>query len=59
DGRPFLLGDDFSGVDILMSTVLDWARRYGLDAPDPFLAYQDRLAARPGYAAARLANQSP
>jgi glutathione S-transferase len=59
DGRPFLLGDDFSGVDILMMTVLDWAVRYDLPLPAPFITYQSRIAARPGYAAALRANQAP
>lgn len=59
DGRPFLIGDAFSGVDILMSTIIDWALRYGLAIPAPFLAYQDRVATRPSHAAARRANQSP
>jgi glutathione S-transferase len=59
DGRGYLLGDDFSGVDILMTTCLDWARRYEQPLPDVFLAYRERVVARPGYAAARAANQSP
>jgi glutathione S-transferase len=59
DGRPFLLSEDFSGVDILMMTVLDWAVRYGLALPAPFIAYQSRIAARPGYVAALQANQAP
>ena len=59
DGQAFLLGDNFSGVDILMMTVLDWAVRYGLSLPAPFVAYQSRIAARPGYAAALRANQAP
>ncbi|MCG8547234.1 MAG: glutathione S-transferase family protein [Alphaproteobacteria bacterium] len=59
DGRRFLLGDDFSGADILMTTCLDWARRYRLDVPDPFLAYRERAATRPSYAAAIEANTPP
>ena len=59
DGRRFLLGENFNGVDILMTSCLDWARRYGLDVPGPFLAYRERVAARPGYAAAIEANTPP
>jgi hypothetical protein len=42
-----------------MSTIIDWALRYGLAVPTPFLAYQDRVSARPSHAAAGRANQSP
>ena len=59
DDRACLLGDNFSGVDILMMTVLDWAVRYDLPLPDAYASYRERIAARPGYAAARHANQSP
>ncbi|MGI9382210.1 MAG: glutathione S-transferase family protein, partial [Methyloligellaceae bacterium] len=59
DGRAYLLGRDFSGADILMTTCLDWATRYGQTVPAPFQAYRERVAARPGYAAARIANESP
>ena len=56
--RPYLLGDTFSGVDILMTTTLDWAIKYNQTLPDVFTAYLDRLTARPGYAAALDANHA-
>ena len=59
DGDPYLLGEEFSGVDILLTTVLDWALRYEQPLPDPFLAYRARIAERPSYAAALLANSLP
>lgn len=59
DGRTCLLGDAFSGVDILLTTVLDWALRYDQPLPDAFLAYRARIAERPSYAAALLANSLP
>jgi glutathione S-transferase len=56
--RPYLLGETFSGVDILMTTTLDWAIKYNQPLPDLFTAYLDRLTARPGYAAALDANHA-
>jgi len=56
DGRPFLLGDDFSGADILMTTCLDWATRYGLALPEAFRAYRARIDGVPSFAAAHQAN---
>ena len=59
DRGGYLLDDDFSGADILMTTCLDWAVRYGEPLPAPFQAYRERVSARPAYAAARIANESP
>jgi glutathione S-transferase len=59
DRRRYLLGDAFSGADILMTCCLDWAIRYALDLPNAFRDYRDRVAARPSYAAAIDANTPP
>ncbi len=59
DGRPYLLGDEFGGADILMTTCLDWGARFGVSLPDVFEDYRRRIAARPAYLAAGVANQSP
>ncbi len=56
DDRRYLLGDDFSGVDILMTTCLDWAVRYGFDLPPEFAAYRGRIDDQPSTAAALSAN---
>jgi len=49
DGRDFLLGDRFTGVDILLGSCLDWAVAYR-EAVGPRLAgYRERLNARPAY----------
>jgi glutathione S-transferase len=56
DGREWLLGDRFSGADMLMTTCLDWAARYRLPLADDLLRYLDRATSRPSYAAARAAN---
>jgi glutathione S-transferase len=59
DGRRFLTGDLFTGADICMTTVLDWAERYGCPLPDAWLAYRERVRERPSYAAAIAANTPP
>lgn len=56
DGRTWLLGDRFTGADMLMTTCLDWAVRYGLPLADSLTAYLARATARPGFIAAREAN---
>lgn len=43
DNRRYLLGEDFSGVDILMTTCLDWAVRYDFVLPEAFAAYRTRI----------------
>ncbi len=59
DGRPWLLGERFSGVDILMASTLEWAVNYGQDLPEVFHAYRERAAARPACQAALRANEAP
>ena len=59
DGRTYLLGEEFSGSDIILTTCLDWAIRYEVGIPDAFHAYRERVMARPSYAKAREANESP
>ena len=48
-GGPYLLGDDFSGADILLGSVLDWAVAYEVPFPDSLVPYHRRLKKRPGY----------
>ncbi len=56
DGRPFLLGESFSGADILMMSTLDWAIKYHQSLPEVFQAYVERLSERPGWRAAAAHN---
>ena len=56
DDAPYLLGDGFSGVDILMISVLNWAHRYGLPLPASFQHYRSTMLDRPTYQAAIEAN---
>ncbi|MFZ0021561.1 MAG: glutathione binding-like protein, partial [Acetobacteraceae bacterium] len=56
DGRAWLMGDRFTGADILMTTCLTWATRLRQPLADSLLRYRDRATARPAYAAAVAAN---
>ena len=56
DGRTYLLGTEFCGADIVMTTCLDWALSYGVPLPEPWLAYRERTVARPAHARAVAAN---
>lgn len=51
-----LLDSGFSGVDILMTTCLDWAVAYGLDIAPAAETYRARQHDRPAYPAARARN---
>lgn len=55
-GTPYLLGEDFTLVDILLGTCLRFAERMGVTVPAEFDDYFKRLMARPGYQAAMKAN---
>ena len=56
DGRRWLLGTEFSGVDILMTTCLDWAGRYDLALPPAFAEYRGRIDEEPSLVLALAAN---
>jgi glutathione S-transferase len=56
DGREFLLGDRFTGVDILLGSCLDWAVAYREPIGPRLAAYRKRLNARPAYTQAVQAN---
>ena len=58
ESTPFLLGDSFSGVDILLTTVLDWAVAYDFTLADSLLGYLERMHAREAYLSARAHNFS-
>ena len=57
DGRKYLLGPEFSGADILMTTCLEWALTYDVAVPDPWLDYRERTTARPAHTRAVAANE--
>ena len=50
DGRPYLLGDDFSGADVMMGYSVMLARRVtSIDGRPNLVAYWERLSARPAF----------
>lgn len=60
-GQPYLLGDTFSGVDILLTTSLTWAQRMSRYTGHSFFPksmndYITRCENRPAFRAARLIN---
>lgn len=56
DGRKFLMGDQFTSADILLTTCLDWAIAYGVGICDNAQPYLERMQARPAYGLAKAAN---
>ena len=59
DAAEYLVGDAFTGVDIVMTSCLDWAVAYGLDLPATADAYRRRHHQRPAFAVAKAANSPP
>ena len=59
DGRQFLMQDQFTGADILLTTCLSWAIDYGVGICDSARPYLERNLARPAYKSALAANRPP
>ncbi|MEM7216913.1 MAG: glutathione S-transferase family protein [Pseudomonadota bacterium] len=57
-GRAYLLGDTFRGVDIVLTTVLEWALAYEFELAAIAQAYLERIQARDAYQSARKLNFS-
>jgi glutathione S-transferase len=57
DGRPWLMGDRFTGVDMLLTTCLTWATGLKQPLAASLVDFRDRAIARPAYVAAAAANQ--
>jgi glutathione S-transferase len=55
-GTPYILGEQFTAADILLSTCITWAIDYGIPVTDAVLAYNARATARPAYAQAQRTN---
>jgi glutathione S-transferase len=58
-GRPFLLGDDFTGVDVLLATTLQWAVVYGVGISDALETYRARVCDRESFRRAFQINFPP
>jgi glutathione S-transferase len=59
DGRAFVLGQQFTAADILLSTCINWAVRYGVPVAAEVVAYSNRITAREAYARAEVSNVPP
>ncbi len=56
---PFILGEIFTGADILLTTCLTSADRYKIPLADNLRNYMQRTTAREAYQLASAANQKP
>jgi glutathione S-transferase len=55
----YILGDRFTAADILLSTCVTWAVRYGVPVTDTVAAYNVRATSRPSYVKAQQTNTPP
>lgn len=58
-GPAYILGDRFTAADILLSTCITWAVRYGVPVADSVLAYNGRVTARASHGRAVKINTPP
>ena len=56
EAAAHLVGEAFTGVDILMTTCLDWAVAYGFELDEPFRVYRSRQHDRPAFKMAMQRN---
>ena len=59
DGRCYLMGDQFTTADILLTSCLVWAVSYGVAVCESVPGYLERTTGRPAYEAAGVANTAP
>jgi glutathione S-transferase len=59
DGRPYLLGDCFTGVDVLLATTLQWAVVYRVGISDALETYRARVCERESFQRAFQINFPP
>lgn len=52
ENNHYLMGDDFSVADILLTTCLDWAHGYDIPLPMVIMDYRQRVSLRPAYLSA-------
>ena len=58
DGRTYLMGDQFTTADILLTTCLTWAIDYGVGICDSAVPYLERTTTRPAYLASAKTNRA-
>jgi glutathione S-transferase len=49
DEREFILGSAFSIADVMLTSCVTWAIRYGQPVPDRLISYRKNVVARPAY----------
>lgn len=59
DGRPFLLGESFSGADLLLATCLAWAQIVELTLTPRLEDFQARISTREAFKRAMAVNFPP
>jgi glutathione S-transferase len=59
DNPLYILGDRFTAADILLSTCITWAVRYGVPVTDTVMTYNKRVTTRTAYARALETNAPP
>ena len=57
DQQEFVWGSTFSELDILLTSLLDWAVAVGIELPSLYADYQAGHHKRPGYLTAKKANR--
>lgn len=58
-GGPYILGETFTGADILLTTVTTWADWYNQPLSEPLKAYTRRVISRKSYQRAGELNYAP
>lgn len=54
DGRRYVCGDRFTMADVYLGSAVDWGMTFGIVPPrEAFVAYAERMQARPAYKAAK------
>ncbi len=56
--REFLIGEQFTAADLMMTSVLTWADAYGVELSTGLAAYSKRNTARPAFKSAAKLNFS-
>ena len=58
-GRDYVAGERFTAADVYLGAQIAWGARFGtLPARDSFLAYADRVTARPAYKKAKAIDEA-
>jgi glutathione S-transferase len=56
--KEYLVGDYFTGADLMLAGILQWAKDYGFDLDQTLLDYTNRQHQRPAYIRANKLNKS-